>query len=86
VCVCVCVCVRVCVPVCVCACVCVCVCVCVRVCVFVCVCTCAAVEGQARRGVELLDEELGQRDPVVGAERLVAALPVEHQVFIRVGV
>ena len=48
--------------------------------------TCAAVESQSGRGVELLDEELGQGDAVVGAQRLVTALPVEHQVLVRVGV
>ncbi|TNN36903.1 hypothetical protein EYF80_052935 [Liparis tanakae] len=46
--------------------------------------TCAAVERQPGAGVELLDEELRQRDPVVGAQGLVAAFPVEHQVFVRV--
>lgn len=48
--------------------------------------TCAAVEGQTRRGVELLDQKLRQGDSVVGAERLVSALPVQHQVLVRVGV
>lgn len=49
-------------------------------------CTRAAVEGQAGGGVELLDEELREGNAVVGAQGLVAALPVEHQVFIRVGI
>lgn len=44
--------------------------------------TCAAVERQSGRGVKLLDEKLRQRNPVVGAQRLVAVFPVEHQVFI----
>lgn len=46
--------------------------------------TCAAVERQLGGGVKFLDEELGQRYPVVGVERLVAFLPVEHQVVVGV--
>lgn len=48
--------------------------------------TCTAVEGKPGRGVELLDEKLRQRDLVVCAQRVVATLPVEHEVFICVGI
>lgn len=48
--------------------------------------TCAAVERQLGGGVEFLDEELGERYPVVGVERLVAFLPVQHQVVVGVRV
>ena len=51
-----------------------------------CLFTCAAVEGQLRGGPELLDEELGEGDAVVGVQRLVALLPVQHEVIVRVGV
>jgi len=46
----------------------------------------AAVECQSGRGVELLDEELGQGDPVICAQGRVSALPVQHEVLIGVGV
>lgn len=46
----------------------------------------AAVECQSGGGVELLDEELGQGDPVICAQGLVSALPVQHEVLIGVGV
>lgn len=46
--------------------------------------TCAAVERQLGGGVKFLDEELGQRYSVVGVQGLVAFLPVQHQVVIRV--
>lgn len=44
----------------------------------------AAVESQAGGGVELLDEELRQRNPVICAQGLIAAFPVQHQVFVGV--
>lgn len=44
--------------------------------------TCAAVEGQFSRGVKLLDAELRERNPLIGVQRLVAFLPVEHQIII----
>ena len=48
--------------------------------------TCAAVESQSRGSVKLLDEELRQGNPVVGAQRLITAFPVQHQVLIRVSI
>ena len=46
----------------------------------------AAVEGQLGGGPELLDEELGEGDALIGVQRLVALLPVQHEVIVRVGV
>lgn len=46
--------------------------------------TCAAVESQLGGGVKFLDEELGQRYSVVCVKGLVAFLPVQHQVVVRV--
>lgn len=48
--------------------------------------TCAAVESQLGGGVKFLDEELGQGYPVVCVQGLVAFLPVQHQVVVRVRV
>lgn len=52
----------------------------------VCVCTCAAVESQSGGGVKLLDQELRQGDPVICAQGLIPAFPVEHQVLVCVGI
>lgn len=48
--------------------------------------TCAAVERQLSGGVKFLDEELGQRYPVVRVQGLIAFFPVEHQVVVCVSV
>lgn len=48
--------------------------------------TCAAVKSQFGGGVKFLDEELGQRYSIVGVQRLVPFLPVQHQVIICVGI
>lgn len=36
--------------------------------------------------MKLLDEELREGDPVICAQRLVPALPVQHQIFICVSI
>lgn len=46
--------------------------------------TCAAVEGQLGGGVELLDEELREGNPLVRVEGAVPFFPVEHQVIVSV--
>ncbi len=51
-----------------------------------CIVTCAAVERKLSCGVELLDEKLGQRNLVIGVQRLVALLPVKHKVVVSVRV
>ena len=47
--------------------------------------TCAAVEGEAIGGVELLDEELREND-LICPQRVIAVLPVEHEVILIVGI
>jgi len=46
----------------------------------------AAVERQLCGGVELLNEELGERDALVRVQGLVPLLPVQHQIVVCVRV
>lgn len=48
--------------------------------------TCAAVKGELCGGVELLNQELGQRYPLICFKGIVPILPVEHKVIFSVGI
>lgn len=46
----------------------------------------AAVEGQSGSGVKLLNQKLRQGDLLICFQGLVPILPIQHQIFICIGI